>query len=227
VVQDSFAAGRPAWEKAGALFTDDVTPYETMKLRLLNGTHSLLAYLGALAGYETIAQAVADPALAEAAASLMSADAASTLRVPKGLDVVAYQRSVLNRFANPALRHRTVQVASDGSQKLPIRLLGTARDRLAAGKQPRWVALAVAGWLLYVAHGADRRGRQLPLDDPLALRLCATLVPAARSASAIVDAGLSIHEVFPPELAADKTFRALLIDAVEQLVGELRLRPPR
>jgi fructuronate reductase len=149
-----------------------------VKLRLRNAAHSLLAYTGALAGHRTIAEAVADPALAEAAANLMRCDAAPTLVAPTGLDLDAYQSTVLERFANPALRHHTVQVAADGSQKLPIRLLGTARDRFAAGGEPRWVALAVAAWMVYAARGTDRLGRPLPLGDPLAQRLTAALRPA-------------------------------------------------
>ena len=120
---------------------------------MLNGTHSLLAYLGALRGYETIAEAVADAELADAAQRLMREDVAPTLAQPPGLDVTAYGETVLERFANPALRHRTTQVAMDGSQKLPLRLLGTVRDRLAAGATPEWASLAVAAWMAYVAVG--------------------------------------------------------------------------
>ena len=115
---------------------EDVRPHEQVKLRMLNGTHSLLAYLGALRGYDTIAQAVGDDELAGVATRFMGEDVSPTLEAPAGLDVAAYGREVLERFANPALRHTTVQVAMDGSQKLPLRLLGTVRDRLAAGAAP-------------------------------------------------------------------------------------------
>ncbi|MBX6389842.1 MAG: mannitol dehydrogenase family protein [Frankia sp.] len=224
VIEESFAAGRPAWEAAGALFTADVAPYEAMKLRLLNGTHSLLAYTGALAGHETIAEAVRDPALADLAAAMMRADLAPTLAVPAGIDLAAYQASVLERFANPALRHRTVQVAADGSQKLPIRLLGAAADRLAAGAEPSLIALAVAAWMLYVARGRDRAGRPLPLDDPLAAELTAALGPLADAPPAtLVDAALGVRAVFPEPLAADATFRACLIEGVGRVRADLRL----
>jgi fructuronate reductase len=219
VIEDEFAVGRPRWEAAGALLTPNVAPYEAVKLRLLNGAHSLLAYAGALAGHDTIAAAVADPRLAGAARRLMDEDAAPTVTEPPGVSLTAYAASVLDRFANPALGHRTVQVASDGSQKLPIRLLATARDRLLGGGEPRWVAFAVAAWLLYVAQGVDRTGRPLPLDDPLAETLrdrLAGRVPA----QSLVDSGLAVGEVFPPDLAGDDRFRDLLIDAV----GEVRAR---
>jgi fructuronate reductase len=216
VIQDEFAVGRPRWEAAGALLTQNVAPYEAVKLRLLNGAHSLLAYAGALAGYDTIAAAVADPALAAAARSLMDEDAAATVTEPPGLNLAAYAASVLDRFANPALRHRTTQVASDGSQKLPIRLLGTARDRLAAGGEPRGIAFAVAAWLLYVAQGVDRTGRPLPLDDPLADEL-RTRLAGRTTAGSLVDAGLLVGDVFAPDLAEDSRFRALLVDGVAEV----------
>jgi fructuronate reductase len=217
VIQDEFAAGRPRWETAGAVLTSDVAPYERAKLRLLNGAHSLLAYTGALAGYETIAEVVADPQLAGAAQSLMALDAAPTLTMPADFDLAGYQISVLERFANPALGHRTVQVASDGSMKLPIRLLATARARLAAGAEPHWVALAVAAWMVYVARGTSRDGRPLALDDPLADRLRAAV--SGRSAPAgVVDALLAIRQVFAEDLAVNAVFRALLIDHVERLL---------
>ncbi len=216
VIEDDFVAGRPWWEDAGAVLTTDVVPYETVKLRMLNAAHSLLAYTGALAGYATIAEAVADRALAQAASDLMEHDASATLAAPDGVDLAGYRRSVLERFANPALGHRTAQVASDGSQKLPIRLLGTARDLLAEGRQPRWVALAVAAWAVYVADGVDRTGRRLPLDDPLADRLRSALAGHGAPA-ALAGAALAIREVFPEDLATDPVFRDLLTEQVRAL----------
>lgn len=162
VIEDDFAGPRPAWDRAGAVLTRDVAAWESVKLRLLNATHSLLAYLGALRGYQTIADAVGDPDLATAARELIFADSMPTVTAPDGLDLADYAEEVLRRFANPALAHRTVQVAMDGSQKLPIRLLGTARDRLAAGVVPHGVAQAVAAWMVFVASGRDRLGRPLP-----------------------------------------------------------------
>lgn len=117
VIEDDFAAERPAWEKAGAEIVTDVAPYERRKLRVLNGSHSLLAYLGALRGYRTIAQAASDDALAQAAWELIESDVAPTLSAD-GLEVLDYGRTVLDRFSNPALPHLTTQVAMDGSLKL-------------------------------------------------------------------------------------------------------------
>lgn len=222
VIEDRFAAGRPAWELAGAEMTDDVAPYEAMKLRLLNGTHSMLAYLGALAGYETIAEAVRDDVLADAAARLMHEDVLPTLVSPEGTDLAAYSREVLDRFANPALRHRTVQVAMDGSQKLPLRLLGTIEDRLAEGQTPVWACRAVAAWMVYVAAGHDRLGRALPLDDPMAERL-REAAGTGGSPSRIVDGLLGVREVFSAELAASTALRDTLVPNVEDLLVSLSL----
>jgi fructuronate reductase len=217
VIEDDFANGRPAWERAGADLVEDVAPFEQLKLRMLNGTHSLLAYLGALRGYDTIAQAVADHELATAARQLMQRDVTPTLAQPPGLDIAAYGEKVLERFANPALRHRTTQVAMDGSQKLPLRLLGTVRDRLAAGETPEWAALAVAAWMAYVASGHDRHGRPLPLDDPLADRLRAASGPGTDPA-AVVSGLLGVHEVFGDDLRDSTAFRDCLVGHLKGLL---------
>jgi fructuronate reductase len=204
--------GRPAWERAGAVLTSDVTPYERAKLRLLNGTHSLLAYTGALAGYETIDEALADERLEAAARALMVQDAAPTLNMPAGFDLAGYQESILERFGNRQLRYRTVQVAGDGSMKLPIRLLGTVRDRRAAGAEPVWAALGVAAWMVYVADGT------LPLDDPNAGELRAA-VNGRTTATAIVDGLLGVGKVFDEELASDPVLRGLLVTHAESLLS--------
>ncbi|MCW2763130.1 MAG: Mannitol dehydrogenase, C-terminal domain protein, partial [Marmoricola sp.] len=147
VIEDQFPAGRPAWETAGAIFTDDVTPYETLKVRLLNGSHSTLAYLGALKGIRLVADVMIHPELAECARRLMDDDVTPTLVIPEGFDIASYKASVLERFADPSIRHRTAQVAMDGSQKLPSRLLATIYERYAAGAEPRWACLGVAAWM--------------------------------------------------------------------------------
>ena len=135
MIEDRFARGlRPDWSIAGAEFVRDVAPYENMKLRLLNGSHSTLAYLGYLAGYETVSDTMKDQAYRRLAEGVMD-DAATTLKMPPGADVAAYKRALIERFENPALKHRTWQICMDGSQKLPQRLLGShprpARSRCA------------------------------------------------------------------------------------------------
>lgn len=216
VVEDRFPAGRPAWHAAGAELVADVAPYEAMKLRLLNASHSALAYLGALVGFETIAEAVADPDLHGFVAALMAEEAAPTLAAPPGTDLAAYRASVLRRFANPALGHRTAQVAMDGSQKLPVRLLGTVRDRVAAGAPCRRLALAVAAWMRYVA-GSDGPGRSEDLRDPLAGRLRAAAASAGPDPDRLARALLSVRAVFGDDLPRARPFVTAVIDGLRSL----------
>jgi fructuronate reductase len=220
VIEDDFAAGRPAWEQAGAILTGDVGPYERMKLRLLNGSHSTIAYLGALAGYEFVADAVSPrtPFLGVLAA-LMTDDVAPTLDVPDGFDLNAYEQQLLDRFANPALHHRTLQIAMDGSQKLPQRLLGTIADRRRAGAEPSLAALGVAAWMRFVSARRSDAGRPLAVDDPLADEI-ARRVGDRTDAASVVDALLAMREVFGEELAADPVVRDLLRDHLGMLIAD-------
>ncbi|MFC4629174.1 mannitol dehydrogenase family protein [Promicromonospora alba] len=168
VIEDRFAGPRPAWEAAGATLTKDVAPFEQAKLRLLNGTHSLVAYSGWLAGHTTIAAAMADPAIAERARQYLFEDALPTLTPPEGLDLHQYGEQILARFANPHTGHTTAQVAMDGTQKIPYRWGGVLSDALAAGREPRGVAFALAAWAEFV------RRRTLSgegVDDPRAEEL--------------------------------------------------------
>ncbi len=183
----------------------DVAPYELAKLRLLNGAHSALAYLGYLAGYETIADAMADPAFARFARGLMDEEAGPTLAAHGVGDLVEYKRRLIERFENPSLRHRTWQIAMDGSQKLPQRLLATARERLAAGAPIPRLALAVAGWMRYVT-AVDEKGRAIDVRDPLAARLKAIADAAGPDAARLAPALLSVREIFGDDLAADERF---------------------
>ena len=216
VIEDRFAGPRPAWERAGASLVADVAPYEEMKLRLLNGSHSALAYLGALAGFEFIADTVRAPEFASYARGLMDIDVTPTLNVPSGFDLAAYKGELVARFANPVLRHRTAQIAMDGSQKLPYRLLGTIGSRLAAGQEPRHACLAIAGWIRYVSAGQSDSGVPLPLDDPIAGKLRAA-ARSSNSAETLVTSFINLREVFSAELAEDGTFRSLLSEFLVSL----------
>ena len=183
VIEDRFAAGRPAWEQGGARFVEDVAPFELAKLRLLNGTHSTLAYLGAMAGLQTVDQAVREPTLRELIAQMMAQEIAPTLPATPGLDLADYSRRILARYANPALQHRLRQIAMDGSQKLPQRLLATVRQRLAHGAPFQRLALAVAGWLHFL-RGRDEAGTPHAIDDPMAPTL--TLLRAEGGPAAVL-----------------------------------------
>ncbi|MGQ0683982.1 mannitol dehydrogenase family protein [Bradyrhizobium sp.] len=194
IVEDRFACGRPDLSAAGVQLVSDVTPFEHMKLRLLNASHSALAYLGYLAGYETIAATMADPHFAAFAARVME-EAAVTLKMPDGTDLAAYQASLLTRFANPALHHRTWQIAMDGSQKLPQRLLAAMSDRLQLGLPIDTHALAVAGWMRYVT-GRDERDREIDVRDPIAGKLAAIAREAGPVAERLAPALLAVESVF-------------------------------
>ncbi|PZF97848.1 mannitol dehydrogenase family protein [Micromonospora deserti] len=211
VIEDDFPGGRPAWEHAGAVLTADAGPWERLKLRALNGVHSATAYLGALAGRETVADALALPHLATVLRRLLAEDVAASFTPPEGVSVVAYGEEVLARFANPAIHHRTLQVAIDGSQKLPQRVLHTIADLRARGRSARWAALVVAAWVRFALGYADD-GAALPLSDPLAGRIRAALAAAPDTPAGAVDALLALREVFPAEVAEDDEVRADVTD---------------
>ena len=215
VIEDDFPGGRPAWETAGAILTDDSGPWERLKLRALNGVHSGIAYLGALAGRTTVAAALEMPGMREVMCRFIADDVAGSLAPPPGMTVVAYGDSVLERFADPAIAHRTVQVAKDGSQKLPQRVLHTIADRRAAGASPRWAVLVVAAWMRY-AQGVADDGSALPLDDPLAEEI-RTALSGAGTPSDVVAALLGLEAVFPRELAGDEVVRKLCVEWLEAL----------
>lgn len=171
-IEDEFAAGRPDWTRGGARFVPDAEPFERLKLRMVNGTHSSLAYLGAMAGWQTVDKAIAQPALRAHIQALMRDEIEPTLPALPGLDVAAYRNNLLARYANPALAHRTQQIAMDGSQKLPQRLLGTLRDRLARQLPVTRMALGLAAWMHYL-RGVDEMGQSYRIDDPHAAALTA------------------------------------------------------
>jgi fructuronate reductase len=214
IVEDRFPAGRPDFAAAGVQLVSDVTPFEHMKLRLLNASHSALAYLGYLAGHETIAAAMTDERFAAFALQVMQ-DAAPTLAMPEGTDLAAYSASLLQRFSNPALHHRTWQIAMDGSQKLPQRLLATMQDRLRLGLPIDTHALAVAGWMRYVT-GADEQGRAIDVRDPLAAKLKTIAESAGPAADRLAPALLEVDSIFGA-LGADPRMRSAVTEALAKL----------
>jgi len=165
VIEDNFAGPRPAWEAVGAQIVRDVAPYETAKLRMLNGAHSLLAYCGLAAGHEFVHEAVADPALRALALRLMLEEAAPTIPAPEGMDLQAYAAALIERFENRALNHRLIQIAMDGSQKIPQRWLATLAAARAQGRECPAIEAGIAAWIGHL------RGQNGPVDDPRAEEL--------------------------------------------------------
>ncbi|WP_092082575.1 mannitol dehydrogenase family protein [Poseidonocella sedimentorum] len=217
VIEDDFTAGRPRWDLAGAQFVANVDAHETMKLRCLNGTHSALAYLGYLAGHDTISAAVADPVMARFVRHLWEAEILPTVPRPEGEDLPAYCASLMARYRDPSIRHLTWQIAMDGSQKLPQRLLGTIRDRRAVGQTPEGLCLAVAAWMRYVG-GRDETGAEIDVRDPLAEALRAAS-EGATSPEETVDALLGFEAIFGTDLPADAGFRSALTLQYERLLS--------
>jgi fructuronate reductase len=214
VIEDNFAAERPAWQAVGVQFAADVQPFEKMKLRLLNGSHSLMAYLGYLAGYETIAQTIADPAFERLVRALMR-EAEATLEPIVGVDFRAYCDQLVARFGNPANGHRCAQVAMDGSQKIPQRWIAVAAERLAKNENINALALATAGWIRYV-HGSNERGEKITIQDPLAAEFAALAAKHGHDALAFADAVLRIDSVFG-SLGSNPAFALSVKRAVSQL----------
>jgi fructuronate reductase len=218
VVEDAFPQGRPEWEVAGAIFARDVTPFEHMKLRMLNGAHSALAYLGTLAGHETVADAAADPVFAGYLLAFW-AEVAPHVPAPPGTSTADYAERLLARFRNTALRHRTWQIAMDGSQKLPQRLLGTVREALAAGRPFPRLALAIAGWMRYVV-GLDEQGRAIDVRDPLLPLLREATALGLGEPPGLTRRLLGLSGVFGEDLPRNPLFRDAMERALVALIRE-------
>lgn len=210
VIEDRFAGERPDFAALGVQLTDAVEPWEDAKLRLLNGAHSAIAYLGALSGHEHVHEAVAVPAFHAYVEALWD-EAQTTLDPPPGLVIPAYRDALMARFSNAALMHRTRQIAMDGSQKLPQRLLAGTTERLAAGQGIEAMALGVAAWMKWQS-GVTERGETFVVDDPLAAKT-AELLASVDNDQARVVALLRLSAVFPPTLAANDRFAVAVTGA--------------
>ena len=204
VIEDQFTMGRPEWDKVGAIFSDEIECWENMKLRCLNGSHSTLSYMGQLTGRETVADAMGLPLITDLLDKLWS-EISEVLHAPKGVNPADYIESLKLRFRNPALKHRTAQIACDGSQKLPQRLLAPLRDRIAKGLASPAIATAVAAWMHFVVKTAYTPGAVL--SDPLAAEI---LVQAKMStdAASIVRNLLAIKVIFGTDLPENAAFCA-------------------
>ena len=166
IIEDKFSNGRPLLERVGVQFTTDVHPYEMMKLRLLNASHSAMGYLGFLAGFPFIHEIMADDVFREFIKRLMDQEVTPLLAPVPGIDLAEYKGTLLTRFANPAIKDQTARICLDGSSKVPKFLLPSLRE--AAGRGPSaLLTLALAGWLRYL-RGVDGQGRAYVIDDPRA-----------------------------------------------------------
>lgn len=216
VIEKADAGAVTALGNAGALLSGDVAGHALVKLRVLNGAHSALAWTGLAAGRSSVADAMADITLRAGIDRLIHEEILPGLPAPDGLDLNAYARTVLNRFANPDVSHLLSQIAWDSSQKLPIRLLGTVQDNLAAGRPVRHLARAVAAWMRLVVRSA-RDGT--PLTDPMADRLMAAGRTCSGNADEDTARFLRLEAVFSPALAQDQTFRNALVSGYRDVLA--------
>jgi fructuronate reductase len=206
IIEDDFVAGRPDWEAGGALFVADVAPYEKMKLRMLNGAHSMLAYSGFLAGHRYVRDVMQDKALAARVARHMKAAAATLDPVP-GVDLTQYAADLQERFRNPAIAHETYQIAMDGTQKLPQRLLEPTMAALEREQPIDAFAFAVAAWMRY-ATGRRKGGEAYALRDPREKEIVEMLGKAGSDAGAIADALFALPGLFPSALRGNTAWTA-------------------
>lgn len=207
VVEDKFSDGRPAWEKVGVLLVEDVRVFEKIKLRLLNGAHSTMAYTGYLSGFQYISEVMEQPEFVNLVKAYMARDAGETIKAPTDFDIEAYKQQLRDRFSNKALKHRTWQIAMDGSQKLPQRLLETLCEQLMAGGNIDILCLAVAAWIRYVS-GVDEQGNAIEVSDPLAKELRAACDANLGNPAGMVKAVVSIQKVFGTDLINEARFIA-------------------
>jgi len=220
VIEDRFVEdARPAWDRVGAQLVCDVAPFESMKLRMLNAAHSALAYLGYLGGHETIADCVHDPVYRRYIEGLWCEEIIPVLPPPPGQDLYAYAKALLDRFDNRSIRHRTWQIAMDGSQKLPQRLLATARDCLDKGLPIQKLALAIAAWMVFVG-GKDLAGQPIDVRDPLAASLQQRLSLAGSEPEARVRCLLMEEAIFGEDLPRTPDFVGAIVSAHEKLLRQ-------
>jgi mannitol 2-dehydrogenase len=166
VIEDSFCAGRPNWESVGVQMTNNVHPYEMMKIRLLNASHMLIGYLGSLAGYTYVYEVMGDPLFEQAVANLMD-EVTPTLQPVPGIDLDDYKKTLIERFSNPKICDQLPRLCLNGSAKIPKFILGSLRDKLELGGAIDYLSLTVAAWCRYLTSH-ERQGQPVPIDDPLA-----------------------------------------------------------
>lgn len=176
VIEDNFSCGRPKWEEVGAQFVPDVTPYEKMKIRLLNAGHSVLGLLGSIHGHETIDGAVSDPLFGKYLRAFMDKEATGVLDAVEGIDLSAYKDSLIYRFSNPAIKDSLARICLASSAKLPKFLISTIHENLAAGGSIDYATLVIAAWAYYSDKGESRHGVALDIVDDMKDELHAAAV---------------------------------------------------
>ena len=220
VIEQKFVGRRPRWDLVGASFVDDVTPFEHLKMRVLNGAQTTLATLGVLAGLEHTFNAIADPLLATFVHRMLIEETLPTLMPVPGVSSLSYVEQSLGRLRNTAVRHRNHQIATDGSQKIGQRLLNPIRDRLRQGESIKLLSVPVAGWMTYLIRASMRFGRCWPVSDPYAGRIAAIADAVGNNPKSLATAILAIDTIFDPQLAANRDFRTAVITGLDGLLSD-------
>lgn len=214
VIEDRFPGGRPAWESVGAQLTDDVLPYEKMKLRLLNAGHQAMCYIGMLLGYEFAHEAMADDDIRRLLVKLMDVEVTPLLPEVAGIDLADYKRTLVERFSNPAIRDQLARIGTEGSARIPKFVLPSVREQLARGGPIAVLSFTVACWFRYL-NGVSELGTPMPLNDPHGARLRELALQGSADAGPL----LSMRELFG-ELADAPRFVDAVADALARLHRE-------
>ncbi len=215
VIEDNFCSGRPEWERVGAEMITDVAPYETMKMRLLNGSHLAMAYLGALHGFTYVHDVMQDPLFRSFIERFMDEVTPVVPRIP-GVSVAAYKQTLNERFSNPTIKDQVTRVASEGSAKMPKWLLPSITDLLEQRGQTNLLTLVVASWIFYLGRGVDERGRPLDMIDARASELTAVAKKSFKDPRPM----LGIRSIFGDKLPGNEKFVQSVASALQSLSHE-------
>jgi fructuronate reductase len=216
IIEDHFPAGRPEWDQAGARFVPNVHPYELMKIRLLNGSHSTLGYLGYLLGFRDVDLAMADPDLRLFLRESYMEEVTPTLQPVPGIDLSSYKDELVRRFSNPAIKDQMLRLAMDGSKKIPNMIARPLAETIRAGRSHRSIALSIAGWMRFLT-GSDEQGQPIPIEDPLGTKLTEAARKSLRPGAIDPRPFLALGEIFGDEIPRSAAFVATLTHWLNRL----------
>lgn len=217
VIEDNFCTSTPNWQAAGVLIVDDVSVYEKLKLRTLNGAHSALAYMGVMLGYKYIHEAISDPVLLAMTNKLMQEETGKSLNTPKGIDLASYQQAIIERFKNAGIAYRTQQVAMDGSQKMIQRIFAPIMDNLVSSQHQNIniMTSVCAAWMIYL-HGKTESGESFDIVDPSAELLINIVNQAKQDSHQLIEAFIE-NDFIPQTLANNERFKSTLLDSLKRI----------
>ena len=219
VIEDRFAGRTPPWALAGATFVDDVTPFELIKMRVLNAAQTSLAYLGLIAGHEHTSDDMTDPVLTGIVRRMLIEESLPTLPPVPGIDPLAYLDQSFGRLRNTAIRHRNHQIATDGSRKIVQRILNPIRERLEAGGSVERLTLVVAAWMFYLVSASERFGERWTVEDPFAAEAARIADRVGRDAAGLVAGFLAHDSIFDRALAGRPEFRSPVVRHLDGLLS--------